>query len=319
MPEADLGAVWIVGGGGLLGGAAVSALVRQGRDVHRVKVPWQQPDRAIEVLAEAAGEIGRSTAPWRVLWCAGAAVTGADTATLHRERQMLQAFLDALPVTTPGRSARGAVFLASSAGGVFAGSDDPPFSESTAPRPISAYGESKLLAESIARSFAERTGTPVVIGRISNLYGPGQDVTKAQGLITQLFLAHLNRRPLSIYVSLDTSRDYLFVDDAAAMAIGAVDRVARERPGTTVVKIMASHRPTVLAAILGEMRRITRHRPSVTLGQSPMASFQTRDLRFRSDVWTDLDDLASTPLPVGMAATLNGLRAAISRGGIHPT
>ena len=71
----------------------------------------------------------------------------------------------------------------------------------------------------------------MVIGRIANLYGPGQDPTKAQGLVSQLCRAHLERRPTSIYVSLDTARDYLFVDDAARLVLGATERAARAHRG----------------------------------------------------------------------------------------
>ncbi len=71
--------------------------------------------------------------------------------------------------------------------------------------------------------------TPLLVGRLSNLYGPGQDLAKPQGLISQLCRAQLTRRPLSIYVSLDTRRDYLFVDDAAAMVVAGARRGHRAR------------------------------------------------------------------------------------------
>ena len=95
--------------------------------------------------------------------------------------------------------------------------------------------------------------------------------------------------------------------------------VASGRPAasTVVVKILASHRPTSLASILGEIRRVTHRRPSVTLGQSPMTSLQTRDLRFDSVVWADLDRLAATPLQVGVAATLADLRSSLDGGPRH--
>ena len=149
----------------------------------------------------------------------------------------------------------------------------------------------------------------MLIGRIANLYGPGQDLAKAQGLVTVLCRAHLARRPASIYVSLDTARDYVFVDDVARLAVAGADRVADEPPGTVVVKILASQVGTTVAAILGELRRITKHRPRVVLGSSSLARFQARDLRFRSVVWRDLDRLVTTSLPSGMAATMRSALA----------
>lgn len=231
---------------------------------------------------------------------------GTSQEQLDREVETFGAFLDRLarrPEVLPE-----AFFLASSAGGTYGGSVAPPFTERTEPMAISPYGTAKLAAEQRLREFAERSGVPVVIGRLSNLYGPGQDLSKAQGLISQLCKAHHERRPLSIFVSLDTARDYLYCDDAAAMVTRATDRAAACEPATVVVKILASQRPTTVATILGELRRLLRHRPLVVLGASPLATFHARDLRFRSVVWTDLDRCVTTTLPEGIWSTMEHLR-----------
>ncbi len=106
-----------------------------------------------------------------------------------------------------------AAFIASSAGGTYAGSpDEPPYTEESTTVAVSAYGHSKLRIEA-AISPMTAAGTRVCIGRIANLYGPGQNLQKPQGLVSQLCLTHLNRQPLGIYVSLDSLRDYVFVTD----------------------------------------------------------------------------------------------------------
>jgi nucleoside-diphosphate-sugar epimerase len=235
-------------------------------------------------------------------------VIGTSRQTLDREVHTFGAFLDRLIAMSDLAPAPEAFFLASSAGGTYGGSAAPPFTEATEPVPISPYGEAKLAAEDRLRRFAVQSGVPVVIGRLANLYGPGQDLSKAQGLISQLCKAHHERRPLSIFVSLDTARDYLFSDDAAKMVTSATDRVATSPPGTVVVKILASQRPTTVATILGELRRLLRHRPLVVLGASPLATFQARDLRFRSVVWTDLDRFVTTTVPEGIWSTMESLR-----------
>jgi UDP-glucose 4-epimerase len=63
-----------------------------------------------------------------------------------------------------------------------------------------------------------------------------------------------------------------------------------------------------VATILGELRRLLRHRPLVVLGTSPLATFHARDLRFRSRVWTDLDRFVTTTLPEGIWSTMEDLR-----------
>lgn len=304
----------VVGAGGLLGSSVVRDLRRHGRPHETVRVPWSAPEHAADALSDAAERLLFTGRPWRLLWCAGAGVVATSQPELDAELSTLRTFLDRLAARATG-AAPGGLFLASSAGGVYAGSSGPPFTERTEPRPISPYGHAKVAAENAVRDFAVASGVPAFIGRIANLYGPGQDPQKAQGLITVLCRSHLARRPASIYVSLDTARDYVFVDDAARVSIAGVERVAREQPGTVVTKVIASQQGTTVAAILGELRRITKHRPKVVLGASPLARFQVRDLRFRSEVWPDLDGLVTTSLPAGMAATMRSATSELGLAG----
>ena len=303
-------AILVVGGRGLLGSAVLRELRRQGLEPERAVVPWSDPEAAVEELATATERLVSRGVPWRVYWCAGSGVVASQRAQLDAEVTTLDGFLTRLAAhLSPEAARQGAVFLASSAGGVYAGSEGSPFTEQTEPRAISPYGEAKLAAEARMRAFASESGVPLLIGRIANLYGPGQDPGKAQGLISVLCRAHLGRRPSSIYVSLDTARDYIYVDDVARLAIAGTDRVAASGPGAALVKILASQTGTTVAAILGELRRITKHRPRVVLGVSAAARFQARDLRFRSVVWPDLDRLVTTGLPTGMAATMRSALA----------
>lgn len=299
---------WIIGSGGLLGGAVARATARPSDPPLRVGVPWSDPDAAVAALGKTSGQLVRRGRPWRVAWCAGAGVLGTTAEQLAGEAQVLSGFLSALEAQlesqVDGRRLAG-MFLASSAGGVYAGSAGTPFTEATTPRPISPYGEAKLRTEQLASEFANRTGTPLLIGRIANLYGPGQDLSKPQGLISQLCRAHLTRQPLSIYVPLDTGRDYLYVDDAARLVHAGLDWLGRV--GGIHVKILASQRSTTVAAVLSELRRITKRRPEVVLGSSPLARFSARDLRFVSVVCPELDRCVRTTLATGVAATLESL------------
>lgn len=305
--ESESATHWVVGSGGMLGQAVVRALSRSGARFHCSQVPWGDPSGSVDALMGDAEHLMRQPQGLRLVWCAGSGVVGTRREELDRGLETFDTFIRRLSCTANRYGTNLSTFFASSAGGLYAGSTSPPFSEQSQTRAISPYGEAKLEAEAILRRLAAETGAAVMLGRISNLYGPGQNLSKAQGVISQLCRSHLQRTPLVMYVSLDTARDYLFCDDAASMVVGGLDTLDDEPAGTVVVKILASQRPTTLASVLGELRRLTRRRPLVVLGQSPNARFQVRDLRFRSDVWLHLDRLASTPLPVGIAATLEGV------------
>ncbi|WP_121031088.1 NAD-dependent epimerase/dehydratase family protein [Terracoccus luteus] len=302
---------WVVGGGGLLGGHVRAALPGRRTEFVGPVIPWSDPDRARAALEEGAAALLARADHWQVLWCAGAGVTGTSQAQLDTELTMWGATLAAL---APG-AARGSVAFASSAGGVYAGSSPSPFDESSPTRPLAPYGQAKLTAESMLAQWVQEHGGAAFVARIANLYGPGQDLTKQQGLVSQLCWAHLEGRPATIWVSLDTLRDYLYAPDCASLLLDASDRLVEPGPrgscgsgGRTVTKVLASQRPLTIGAVIGELRRIFRSRPSVVLGASPTSRVQARDLSMVSRVWTDLDDRTLTTFPAGVAATLADLR-----------
>jgi UDP-glucose 4-epimerase len=300
---------WVIGAQGLLGSAVCRELRRTERRVVSHAIPWDDPPGAIAMLGAAARTVLAEHPSWQIAWCAGAGVIGTSQLQLDQEIEVLRGFLaelqESLADSSASTAAQRALFVASSAGGVYAGSADPPFTELTATRSISPYGLAKLASEELAAEFFRLSGVPVLIGRIANLYGPGQDISKPQGLVSQLCRAHLTRTPASIYVSLDTARDYLYVDDAARMIVNGLERVRLE--GGLQIKIMASGRPTSVAAIIAELGRVTKRRPQIVLGASPNARYQVRDLRFRSVVWPDLDTGPRTSLAAGIRATLESL------------
>jgi len=296
---------WVLGSSGLLGGAVLREHVRRGFPVITSGIPWRDHAAAVAALLEVAGRLPKGG--WRIAWCAGAGVVGASQEELDAEVRVIETFLRLWEPGLP-RGPR-AVFLASSAGGVYAGSVDPPFTESTAPRPLAPYGRAKLRIEELFTEHSRRWDTGLLVGRIANLYGPGQDLGKQQGLVTLLCQALVTRNQLSIYVSLDTLRDYLYVDDAAAMISGGLDAVRRS--GDVHTKVLASGTSMSISEILGQLTRLSRRRPPVVLGASPAARFQARDLRLRSRAWPDLDHLVRTPVGVGMANCLSEVRTSL--------
>lgn len=316
---------WVVGGGGLLGGAVRSALP-QAAWSPAVPVRWGSAAESVPGLVAAAAECARAARGrgWQVAWCAGAGVTGTTTDELDVELSVLERTLAALAdLSGTGLTT---LFLASSAGGVYAGAhgqgSGPPFDERTPPRPLAPYGRAKLKAEALVRDWSASTAVPAVIGRIGNLYGPGQNLAKPQGLISQLCRSHLTGQPLSVYVPLDTVRDYVYSADCGAVVRDVMARSRRQArvdgaPGVHV-KVLASQRGVTVGAVIAELRRLFKRAPRIVLGASSAAAVQARDLRLRSVVWTDLDARQVTPLPVGMKVTAEHLLRQLQAARIQP-
>ncbi len=306
MPERGSVAVrTLVVGGGLLGSAVVRELTRRDNPVTVARIGWDS-DPAADLDHELDMFAGTVDGRWRIAWCAGAGVTATTTDLFAREEHAFRSLITTIErLCRQGRldPRTGSVFLASSAGALYAGVvGGAPFTELSPTAPLAPYGFSKLALEAQLRQLAEATGVPASIGRFTNLYGPGQNLAKPQGLIAQLCRAHVTGQPIGIYVPLDTLRDYLYVDDAAALVLGLLDESA-SAPGTVTVKILGSHGSVSVAALLMQAQRVLRRPIRVLFGASSQAARQARDLRVRSVVLPQLDRRTLRTLPAGIAAT----------------
>jgi UDP-glucose 4-epimerase len=274
-------------------GSAIDNLTEE--PFHGRPVPWDDPEAAAAALREDARRFQQEAAsrPWSVIWAAGAATTSAAADQAGREITMLDGLLQALSDHTPSGS--GTFFLSSSAGGVYAGSAGAPFDAATPVAPLSHYGALKVAQEALAMDVLA-TVCPVVIGRFSNIYGPGQNLAKQQGLISRLALAAATRQPINVFVPLDTIRDYIYVNDAAAACHAAVESSQRTPSTEPHVLVIASGQPATVSQVIRTMGQVTKRRVPVALGSHHSARAQASDLRL-----TPTGPLPrTTPLPAGM-------------------
>jgi len=326
--------VWVLGAGGLLGSSVRDALAARPRSatvfLDPERISWSSAGLALTLRSRAerflAESVARGREGWAVLWCAGETVVASRATEVAADREAFAGFLAGLHASldaSPRAAASpGHVLLASSAGGIWAGHTGPPITESTAVRPLSDYGVGHLAREDALAAFAGRRPTVRTAAvRLSNLYGPAQRLDKPQGLVSQIARALVHRRPVRIYVPLDTVRDYLFAEDAGRGMADVLERLGRS-PETglrPLVKILASEEETSVGGLLAVFRRVTRRRVAVIAGLSPVGRLQPMRLRFRSEVWTSAGRSLRTPLPEGVARIHRHLLDQFIRGGLPPT
>ena len=149
------------------------------------------------------------------------AIAERDPAAVQAELDELVSLVDALARAAADRSDPQRVLLASSGGTVYDASRPPPYGEDDLVGPTTAYGRLKLTMEQALARHADVI-EPVVL-RLANVYGPGQRLGTGQGVIGHWFQAAASGRPLEVFGDQETSRDYVYVADAAA-AVGAVHR-----------------------------------------------------------------------------------------------
>jgi UDP-glucose 4-epimerase len=311
--------VWVVGSG-LLGGAIrrVARVSHEWTVVEVPALPWSSP---AEMRGAAAANVrslrGRADTEdcgWSIVWAAGASTVASNDDQTALEAHQFRVILDAMREASVGDD-RGSLFFPSSVGAVYAGSDSPPFTEETPVAATSPYGRLKLKLEEIVAEFSRETGTPSVIGRVTNLYGPGQRLDKSQGLISHLLLSRYGDLPATIFVPLETVRDYFYVDDCARLVLDSLLELERSgaKPGTVVTKIFGSGQGVSISSLLGYLRFITKAAPSVSIGRRPSAKFQAADLRIKSIVWPHLDRREKTPIAAGFHATMIDVLGTLQR------
>lgn len=182
-----------------------------------------------------------------------------------------------------------------------------PTPETVTADPISAYGLSKLTAERYARWFQLARGLDVVTLRYGNVYGPRQDPRGDAGVIT-LFCERVlaGGRPV-IYGDGRQTRDFVFVADVAAanLAAGTAREPAHREYniGTaTEVSVLELVREIAAAAGVDPSRFEPEFAPARPGELLRSCLDVTRARR-------ELDLPSPTPLPVGLARTLEAMRA----------
>lgn len=108
------------------------------------------------------------------------------------------------------------IFL-SSGGTVYGDQKKQPIDETRLAVPINHYGTVKLCIENVMRTFNTQAHCNMLIARISNPYGPGQDYTKGVGFIDAAIKKALNGESIEVWGDGDTIRDYIYIDDVCDM------------------------------------------------------------------------------------------------------
>lgn len=301
---------WVIGRGGLLGSALARGLYKsEQQEFIAAKIRWGTASAlvdlsgALDMFLASAG-----TNEWQIYWCAGAGVTDSKPEELKKESDLVGSFLRLLASKQLSTHTKGGFLFCSSAGALYGGSSEPPFTENTIPQPLGEYGTFKIKAEAHVMKFSESSTISTAIARIANLYGPGQSLSKQQGILSRLASATLTNKPVSIYVPLDTLRDYIFVDDCATKLLLFAEK-SRENPirNKPHIKIIASGTSYSLGEVLGTFKRVQGKNPLVVMKESAVSALQSKDLRLKSTYWQELDKIPVTGLLEGVSITRRDL------------
>ena len=109
------------------------------------------------------------------------------------------------------------IIYLSSGGTVYGFQTHMPIDEETLAIPINHYGNLKLCIENTFRTFNKQFNTNVIIARIANPYGPGQDYSKGVGFIDAALKRAIHNQTIEIWGDGTIIRDYIYIDDVCHM------------------------------------------------------------------------------------------------------
>lgn len=126
-------------------------------------------------------------------------------------------FIQTVKLCTIVEKAHGKLIFLSSGGTVYGNQEKQPIAEDAPTVPINHYGNLKLCIENLIRTFNTHCDNKMIIARIANPYGPGQDYHKGVGFIDAAIKRAIEGSVIEIYGDGNTVRDYLYIDDVCQM------------------------------------------------------------------------------------------------------
>ncbi len=112
--------------------------------------------------------------------------------------------------------------FASSGGTVYGAPEKLPVTEASLTEPTNMHGAMKLSSEVYIKAFSAEYGFDLAIMRVANLYGPLQKYKTLFGAAAVFTQAVLQGKPIRVWGSGGTTRDYIYIDDTVAAFEAAV-------------------------------------------------------------------------------------------------
>ncbi len=153
------------------------------------------------------------------------------------------------------------IIFPSSGGAIYGDQNKELYSEDDPLLPISPYAISKLSLERYFEYFRITHGLDYLILRLSNPYGPLQNIIGNQGIIPIFLNLIKNNQPVTVFGDGDNVRDYIFIDDA----IANIKKLAFMKKTKYRIYNIGSGLGTSINDLLDIMREVTDKKISIKI------------------------------------------------------
>lgn len=306
---------FVFGKNGLIGKSVVESLVRSGQSIYaNARIEWENDDRVYEQIRNSVAAFfdDVKTDNWMIFWFAGKGGFSVSREQLDFDRKNFECVLESVERFMKGP---GLVVLASSAGALYSSDSDLSFDENSPIQPTSLYGKLKANQESALSLFAEKTGCPVLITRISTVYGPGSDFTNGYGLINHLCVADITRRPLEIFVPMETSRNYIYSEDAGELVVRFALSCTQDGRKILIRNVVAPSSVSISEIVATCSKVFKRKVLCSNRIDDRQISYSTR-FDIKSSHYEEIEPIYWTPISVGISQVRRSLSFELQSVGI---
>jgi UDP-glucose 4-epimerase len=248
--------VAVIGSGGFIGSSLVKYL-----SFAQIEVASFSSNQSLVIGNEIHKSLREAST---IIWCASKVnpIT-AETSPNLVELELAE-WRDFLDIWHDQSSPNQTIIFLSSGGCTYS-SNALPFTESSEANGTNEYGKLKLAMEKELISRQNR----YLILRVANVYGPGQMHGRGQGVIAEWIKSIMNNEILTVFGSLSSFRDYLFIEDLCegifhALSLDAKNEVFNLGSGAptsleTILDICVTYKPEKVKVHLEKGRATDRN------------------------------------------------------------
>jgi UDP-glucose 4-epimerase len=305
----------VFGKKGLIGSSVVESLNRSGLSVFSNQIiEWGNRDLVRGQISESVDAFfdGANTESWMIFWVAGKGGFSVSQEQLDFDLRNFHYFLESVEekMNQPGL-----VVLASSAGALYSSGSDSVFDETSPITINSLYGKLKMDQEAALSSFVDRSNCRALVARISTVYGPGSDFTSGYGLINHLCIADLARRPIEVFVPMETSRNYIYSEDAGELVVRFA-LLCSENGEKLQIRNVVSPSSVSVSEIVATCSRVFKRKVFFSNRiDNRQFSYNTR-FDIQSSHYEDIEPINWTPISVGISRVHQSLSFHLQSVGI---